>query len=48
MHVARHVPVGAIMLDQEVFSGGASLDPNIRRGITLKNNAVRATPGACV
>jgi hypothetical protein len=34
-----HVPVGAVMLDQEVFSDGASLDPNIRRGITQKNNA---------
>lgn len=34
-----HVPVGAIILDQEVFSDGASLDPHIRAGVTQKNNA---------
>ena len=48
-----HVPVGAIMLDQEVFSDGASLDPRIRAGITQKNNAYylackAGAPGATI
>lgn len=50
---AHLVPVGAIMLDQEVFSGGASLDPRIRAGVTQKNNAYyraakAGAPGAAV
>ena len=47
------VSVGAIMLDQEAFSDGASLDPSIRRGVTEKNNAYHkaskaGAPGADV
>ena len=43
-----NVPVGAILLDQEVFQTGSSLDPAIRKATSQKNNAYyNAAKQAC-